>query len=221
VSDDTGPPALGTVDLFLPDDWFDLLLDTEADAGERFTELARATWPHHEPSLWSAVAEVLLQWRARMLARGAISHGVVSAHLDDGTPARWQVVTSVVDLPAEPELDVAAMVVRLVEARQEEVLHLEQYETDLGLGVGLIAQPELLPPDETEVLGLPVVHEAVRVGVAASLACAPGAGHGLLVVGMCLAPEQVVELAGLVAVIAGRSVLRRASPEPGAGVPAG
>lgn len=66
-----------------------------------------------------------------------------------------------------------------------------------------------------------VVREPVRAGAAAALACEPGVGHGLLVADMCLAPEQVLELGALAAVIAGRSVVRRAPVEPEPAAPAG
>jgi hypothetical protein len=157
---------------------------------------------------------VLLTWREAMLARGAVSHGMVSAPQPDGTPARWQVLTTVVELPAEPDIDVAAVLADLVRAQGDEVRYVETYETDMGLGVGLMASREVLPPPELAGLaarGWEVADAPVQVGVAAALACAPGAPHGLLVVGVCLAQDQAPALAGLVAVMAGRSRVR---PEP-------
>ncbi|MFF3646143.1 hypothetical protein [Streptomyces sp. NPDC002564] len=43
-------------------------------------------------------------------------------------------------------------------------------------------------------------------GLAGALACSPEGGKGLLVIGTCLDPHQVRELAALVAIIAGNSV---------------
>jgi hypothetical protein len=153
-----------------------------------------------------------------MLARGAVSHGVISASLPDGTPARWQVLASVVDLPPHPDVDVTAILGELTRSHESDLHHVETFPTDMGLGVGMIGHREVRPwagmPD-LPALGFAVGADPLRVGTAAALACAPGAVRGLLVVGVCLAPEQVLELAALVAVIAGRSRIRPTPSEDG------
>lgn len=207
------PSSSGVVDLCLPADWSDVLLPDDAEARVYFDALARQTWPHGPDEVWEGCRELLMDWRRTLLAQGAISHGLVEGVQPDGTPARWQVVTSVVPLPVLPDVDVTALLAQLVRAESPEVRHVENYETDMGLGVGLIAERDVLPPAGLERLrarGLPVTEQTVRVGLAAALACEPGAAVGLLVVGVCLAPDQVHALAGLVAIIAGRSRVRPA-----------
>jgi hypothetical protein len=201
----------GVVGLHLPADWCDLILGDDADADARFTQLARRTWPSGSEQLWAAAAGALRAWRERLVAGGAVSHGVVSAMRPDGTAANWHILTSVVVLPSTLDIDLSALMVRLVQARFDDLRHVEQFETDLGLGVGLIAEPTVFPPPGLPgLVGAPVGagQQAVRMGMAAALACAPGAEQGLLVVGVTLEAGQVAELAALVALIAGRSRLR-------------
>jgi hypothetical protein len=212
------PVDHGVVDLCLPSDWSDLLLPDDVEALLSFAALVRQAWPHGPAEVWEGCCDLLMEWRRTLSARGAISHGLVEDVRPDGTPVRWQVITSVVPLPAlSPDVDVCALLAELVRAKVPDVRHVETYGTDMGLGVGLIAEQDVLPPAGLERLAArgPVVTEAtVRVGLAAALACEPGATVGLLVVGVCLAPEQVWELAGLVGIMAGRSRVRPSPAGP-------
>lgn len=204
------PPA-GVVDLCLPADWCDLVLGDDAGARARFAGLAQQVWPGAPEDVRASVTDALVAWRARLVAAGAVSHGVVGAVAPGGEPAVWHVISSVVELPRSPELDLTAVLAELLPARIQDVLHVERFETDLGLGVGFVATPEVLPPPGTDPGAGPAAGgRTVRTGLAGALACAPGAGHGLLVTGACLAAGQVAELAALVAMIAGRSRLRPA-----------
>lgn len=200
--------ATGAVELCVPADWAEILLPGREEAEAYFDRLARATWPNGPDEIWARSTEVLRGWRLAMLRRGVVSHGIVSAPRSDGALAQWQVMTSVVALPAAPDLDLTAVLAEVFREQGHGLRHLETFETDMGLGVGIVGEREVLPPSglgDLAARGLPVVEEPIRVGTAAALACAPGGVHGLLVVGVCLAPDQVAELAGLVAVIAGRS----------------
>ncbi|WP_346622064.1 hypothetical protein [Blastococcus montanus] len=202
----SAPPA-GVVDLCLPADWCDLVLGDDAGARARFADLAQQVWPGGPEHLRTAVADALVAWRARLVAAGAVSHGVVGAVAPGGEPAVWHVISSVVELPRSPEVDLTAVLAELLPVRIHDVLHVERFATDLGLGVGFVAAPEALPPPGP---GPAAGGRTVRTGLAGALACVPGAGHGLLVTGACLAAGQVAELAALVATIAGRSRLRPA-----------
>ena len=118
------------------------------------------------------------------------------------------------ELPPVPDIDVTAVLARLCAEQGENVRSVEQFETDMGLGVGILAEREVRP---TPLPGMPASElddQPIRMGVAAALACEPGARHGLLIVGVCFSPAQTTELAGLVAVIAGRSRVR---PGPAGG----
>jgi hypothetical protein len=203
--------SVEVVDLCVPTDWAELLLPDAGDAGACFDQLVRRSWPNGPAELWSGGTAVLTAWRDTALARGAVSHGVISASLPDGTPARWQVVAGVVDLPPQPDVDVTAVLGELIRAHESDLHHVETFPTDMGLGVGMIGHREVRPSaglPGVPALGIAVGHDPIRMGTAAALACAPGAVRGLLVVGVCLAPEQVLELAALVAVMAGRSRIR-------------
>ena len=76
-----------------------------------------------------------------------------------------------------------------------------------------LATPRIGPPAQLVTSGTISGGESRTVGLVGAVSCAPGAGAGVVVVGMCLDPAQVAELAGLVAMIAGRSVLVLDTPE--------
>lgn len=203
--------ASGLVDLCLPRDWTELLLPDDDEARVQLDRLVGGTRPGNPAGVRTDSTGALMQWRAEMRDAGVVSHGVVSAPGPEGAAAGWHVQSSVVPLPALPDVDVTAVVAELVRARWGVgPHHVETFETDMGLGVGVVAERTVLPPARPAglaVAGSGIVAEPVLVGVAVALACAPGAAQALLVVGVCLDPAQVWELAGLVAVIAGRSRL--------------
>lgn len=205
------------VELCLPADWCDVLLDEGQDPRSHMEGVVRRTWPTCPPHLWDSSVAILVRWREDRLAQGSVSHGIVSASTDQGAAVRWHIVTGVVALPPGPEIDLSAVLTGYVRATDREIVHVEAFETDLGRGVGLVGHPAVTPPEGLRSLGLPSVGDAVPLGMAAALSYAPGARYGLLVVGLALAPEQVAELAGLVAVVAGRSRLR-VEPAPVAGM---
>ena len=208
-----GTEIEGAVELCLPADWCEVLIDDGDDARAHVERVLRETWPTCPEHLRAGSEELLLRWREDLLARGAVSHGVVSAETDEGAPARWHVLTSVVRLPAHSDVDLTSVLTRLVAASGREVLHVERFETDMGLGFGLIAQPEVAAP-EIATIPLAAADGQGRLGAAAALSYAPGTGLGLLVVGMSVSPGQVLELTALVAVIAGRSRLLPQSETP-------
>jgi hypothetical protein len=203
----------GVVDLCLPTDWCEVLLDDGDDPRAHVERVIRETWPTCPEHLRVGSEELLLRWREDLLARGAVSHGVVSAETDEGAPVRWHVLTSVVRLPAVSDVDLTSVLARLVAVSGREVLQVERFATDMGLGLGLIAQPEAAPPALDAWPPAPT-DDQPRLGAAAALSYAPGTGLGLLVVGMSVSPDQVLELAALVAVIAGRSRLLPQSETP-------
>lgn len=207
----TAPETEGAVALCLPADWCEILIDDGDDPRAHVEGVIRATWPTCPEHLRAGSVALLLRWREDLLARGAVSHGLVNAWTDDGAPVRWHVLTSVVRLPEAPDVDLTAVLTRLVAGNGRDVLQVERFETDMGLGFGLIAQPEVAAPAPGTFPWATSPSASTdgrgRLGAAAALSYTPGTGLGLLVVGMSVAPDQVLELAGLVAVIAGRSTL--------------
>ncbi|MGQ0464266.1 MAG: hypothetical protein ACT4QG_02985 [Sporichthyaceae bacterium] len=226
------PPPPGLAELYLPADWLDLLDDgpgPDADqaAGVRFAQLIATTLPGAGPELVAAGAQALLAWRARLLGRGVIGHGVVNVPLDEhGEPtttapgidhdrwACWHVLVGVVALPPTvAELDLGEFLARVLGHRLDPACsYLEAFPTAMGCGTGLLLQPALLPgplavpespaPD-------PAPGAGPHYGLTAALSFAHGGGCGLLVTGVCLDPDQLVGLGALVALIAGRSRLQR------------
>jgi hypothetical protein len=207
------PESDGAVALCLPADWCEILVDDGNDPRTHVDDVIRTTWPTCPEHLRAGSVELLLGWQEELRARGVVSHGLVNASTDDGTPVRWHVLTSVVRLPAVSDVDLTSVLTRLVAASGRDVLQVERFGTDMGLGLGLMAQPVVAPP--ALATGLPDPADSQRrLGAAAALSYAPGTGLGLLVVGMSVSPDQVLELAALVAVIAGRSRLVPQSGTP-------
>lgn len=208
-----GTETEGAVALCLPVDWCEVLVDEGDDAAAHVERVIRETWPSCPEHLRAGSEELLLRWREDLLGRGTVSHGVVHAETAGGAPVRWHVLTSVVRLPVVPDVDLTSVLTRLVAASGRDVLQVERFDTDMGLGFGLIAQPEVAAP------ALPTrrpdpVDGSRRLGAAAALSYAPGTGVALLVVGMSASADQVLQVAALVAVIAGRSRLLPQSGTP-------
>ena len=200
------PETDAAVELCLPTGWCEVLIDDGDDARAHVERVLRQTWPSCPEHLRAGSEELLLRWQQDLLAQGAVSHGVVNVSTDEGAPVRWHVLTSVVRLPRVSDVDLTSVLTRLVAASGREVLHIERFETDMGLGFGLIAQPEVADP-ALSMVPLAAAGGQRRLGAAAALSYAPGTGLGLLVVGMSVSPDQVLQLAALVALIAGRSRL--------------
>jgi hypothetical protein len=106
-------------------------------------------------------------------------------------------------------LDLGALMSRVFDARfKERVAYVERFTTEMGIGFGFLSQPLVPVPEDWK----DEVPAGLRTGLAGALACSPQGGKGLLVVGTCLNPDQVRELAALVAVIAGNSVFVSEAP---------
>lgn len=224
----------GEFELYLPQDWVDLLADgpcgpdADAEAEVRFAELLANAFPLMDQAMRDAGVEGLLAWRRAMLDAGLVSHGVVNCPRDaegdvaeaarrliaSGDPSAWStwhVLTSVVDVPAAPaELDLGEFIVRVLGQRMDlEACYLESFSTEMGCGIGLIVQPPISGAADAASALLPGLDRrdtgSTHYGLAAALTTGAGGGPGLLVAGMCVDPEQVLELAALVAMIAGNS----------------
>ncbi|MFE0132022.1 hypothetical protein ACFWY6_10660 [Streptomyces sp. NPDC059037] len=197
----------GFIKFFVPPDWFDLM----ADGGDRqatrarCAELIRLTYPDTPDERREEFTDVLMFRYDHLFANGVLMNGVVTAPLPStGAQVVWQVYAGIVAVPpGPPELDLGALLSRVFdEAFLEGMAYVERFTTDMGIGVGFMAQPPVEVPTGWEI----DVPPNLRTGLAGVLSCPPEGGRGLLVMGTCLDPDQVRELAGLVAVIAGHSV---------------
>ncbi|GAA5213201.1 hypothetical protein LV779_13005 [Streptomyces thinghirensis] len=216
MSTDTETPDIepGEIQLFVPPDWFDLMADgTDRDATrERCADLVRRTYPDTSAERREEFTDGLLYCYDRYFADGVIMYGVITASLPStGAQAVWQVYGGVVAVPGRPdELDLGALLSKVFDEQfAGATSYVERFSTDMGLGFGFIAQPPVRPPSDWESESA----SDVRTGLAGVLSCPSDGGRGLLVIGTCLDPDQVRELAGLVAVIAGHSVFTPSSTE--------
>lgn len=204
---DTTGITPGEVKFFVPPDWFDLMADgADKEATRaRCAELVRLTYPNTPAERREEFTNGLLYCHDRFLADGVLMYGVITAPLPStGAQAVWQVYAGVVAVPERPaEVDLGELLAQVFDQQfAEKMAYVESFPTDMGLGFGFISQPPVLVPSDGE--GDPGTE--MRTGLAGVLSCPPDGGRGLLVIGTCLDPDQVRELAGLVAVIAGHSV---------------
>lgn len=199
----------GSIQLYAPVDWFDLM----ADGGDReatrarCAELVRLTYPRTAAERREQFTDALVAWHDVLYADGVLMNGIVTAPLPStGEQAAWLVFAGVVAVPENPsDLDLGELMTSVfAEHYGAAPAYTEAYATDMGMGFGFVARPAL---PRTLVEGAGGAGEGpVQVGLAGALAAPAEGGLGLLVVGTSLNPLQAGELAGLVAVIAGRSV---------------
>lgn len=198
---------LGQVKLYVPPDWFDLMAEgTDWDATRaRCAELVRRTYPDTPEERREAFTDGLMDCYDRYFADGVLMYGVMTAPLPStGAQAVWQVHAGLVKVPSTPaELDLGTLMSRVFDEQfQERAAYIERFTTDMGFGIGFLAQPLVHVPEDWA----DDVDADLRTGLAGVLSCPPEGGKGLLVIGTCVDPDQVRELAGLVAVIGGSSV---------------
>lgn len=209
---------IGRVALYTPTDWFDLLAereDTETNH-QRFRELIDRSYPHESSHRRRDFTAALLYWRKAMLSQGLITQGIIAIPEEDKAgPAIWQISAGVVEVPpVSNDLNITALMERQLGAElHDREVYLESFPTQMGLGFGVISQPEFshdgtfdaFPPLHGSFAGASQTPKQLRIGQAVVLATPPGGGLGLLVTGYCLDPAQVLPLAAVVATIGGKS----------------
>lgn len=198
----------GRIQLYAPTDWFDLMADgADREATRaRCAELVRLTYPRTAAERREQFTDALVAWHDVLYADGVLMNGIVTAPLpSSGEQAAWLVFAGVVEVPESPsDLDLGELMTSVFAGHYGAApAYTEAYATDMGMGFGFVAQPALPRAAAEGVEG--VGDDPVQVGLAGALATPVGGGLGLLVVGTSLNPLQAGELAGLVAVIAGRS----------------
>ncbi|GAA1929652.1 hypothetical protein GCM10009837_64180 [Streptomyces durmitorensis] len=209
-------PDTGTVRLFAPDDWFDLAADIDEEAAHaRCTDLIDRSYPHREPGLRADFTAALMAWRQALREQGVIMYGLVTVPDSEAGPAVWQIMATVVEVPrVGNDLDLGEVVSRLLgQELTGRLVYTEAYPTRMGVGLGVISQPSMSPDGELALFPHPDLGgDDSHIGLALSLSCPPSGGRGLLVVGNCLESEQVVALAGVVALIGGNSTFDDEGP---------
>ncbi|KHL11252.1 hypothetical protein CLV56_3071 [Mumia flava] len=206
----------GTLDLSVPEDLFDVMVPEDPEEARAvFRDLFSRMFPRAGAHDLGVLTDGLLAWRRRLRDSGVVLHGIVALPASEtgATPAHWHFFAGVVDVPEAGELDAGVVAARyLGDQLEPDRAYTEAYETDMGWGVGVITevplQPGDLPPDLRAAAGAgePTALPPV-LGLAAAIAAAPDSRHGLLVVGLCLDVERTLEMAAVVASVAGTSVV--------------
>ncbi|MFF8655440.1 hypothetical protein [Streptomyces huasconensis] len=198
--------ALGSYTLYVPQDWFDLLEDgsDRERTRSRCTEMVSLAYPTVTPERQAEFVDALMAWHESLLASGTILYGIASGPMpeDADAIANWQVMAGVVDVPTvSEELDIGSLLAAAYGSQTDEPSYQESFTTDLGIGFGFITQSTIRtgPDDETA--------QSAEIGLAGALTCPPGGGKGILFIGVSLDPRHVVELAGLLALMAHHSAL--------------
>ncbi|WP_062209212.1 hypothetical protein [Streptomyces sp. NBRC 109706] len=209
-----GPPA----QLYLPTDWLNFLEDGDnRDAARRrYEQLMGRLYPNMPAEGHREIVDGLMLWRDSLWTGGFLAHGIISVPADGGEKAAfWQILVAAMKLPpTNAELDTSALLQRMVGSSELDYLtHVEQYQTEMGLGLGLIGRPPITLPGGDIARGSD--GEPRRTGMAAALSYAPGAEFGIIAIGSCLEPEQDRQLAMMVALIAGKSKLITGEEEAG------
>jgi hypothetical protein len=207
-----GPPAR----LYLPTDWFNFLADgPDADAARRRYEgLMPKVYPTMPSEGHREIVEGLMRWRDLLWLNGFLVHGLISVPPDDEhSQVCWQILVATMKLPrTHPELHPTTLLERMIgQSELSYATHVENFETEMGLGVGVIGRPPLSLPRNAALTRDGREHSTC--GMAAALSCAPEAEYGICVVGVSVDPDQDRQLAMLVALIAGKSTLVTAEPE--------
>ncbi|SOD67140.1 hypothetical protein SAMN06297387_1294 [Streptomyces zhaozhouensis] len=207
-----GPPA----QLYLPTDWLNFLEDgdDQGAARRRYERLLTEIFPHMPAAGHREIVEGLMLWRDRLWTEGFLAHGVICVPAEgEDRAALWQILVAAMKLPATSgELDTSTLMQRMAGGSElDHLTHVEKYQTEMGLGLGMIGRPPLTLPGGGTVPG--DGGEPRRCGMASALSYAPGAEFGILAVGVSLDPEQDRQLAMMVALIAGRSRLVTDEPE--------
>jgi hypothetical protein len=191
--------------LQLPSDWFNILEDQDdvAAARRRYEDVLARHLPQMDPRAREQGVEVLLAWRETIWNAGMLTHGIIAAPpSDDSGPVLWQVFVTLVKVPAlSADVDPGALLARFLSDGFKNALHVENFETALGLGAGFVAQtpvpPDLKPPQSPYAMS----------GSAAAISCPQGGGWSILVIGVSFDPDHAAQIGWLVGQIAGHSTL--------------
>ncbi|MBW1601185.1 hypothetical protein JJV70_03515 [Streptomyces sp. JJ66] len=213
----------GVINLYAPTDWFDLLVDGDdvQAAYDRCADLIDQSYPHQDAAFRASLTEALMAWRETIMQQGIIMSGFLAVPDSEHGDAAWQVTAGVVATPPiHRDVDLVEVVLRQFggELGDKKEVYVELFETEIGLGVGIMSQPRFSPSGEL-VLFPPLAESSTggatatfnhvdswtKLGLAAVLSCPPEGGKGLLVIGNCLDPEQVLPLGAIVTLIGGKS----------------
>ena len=201
-------PDLGQVNLFVPADLFELT--TPEDPSEarrqlevRFGEMFGRMGDQQRLTLVDGV----MAWREKLDEIGVVMHAMAAVPAtDEHAAAHWHFFAGVVDTVPLGDIDAGEVLRRYLDTQPlAEHRYTESYPTAMGWGLGIVTRDVVrldalpvgathMPPDQP-------------IGLAVGLSGAPDESLALLVVGICFDIERTLEMASIVAVIAGESVI--------------
>jgi hypothetical protein len=205
---------LGQVDLFVPADLFELTTpDDPAEARRQFDALIGQMFGRMGDARRATLVDGIMAWRQRLDEVGVVMHAIAAVPpSDEHTAAHWHFFAGVVDTVPLGEIDAGEVMRRYLHTKPStEHLYTESYPTAMGWGLGIITR-DVLHLDELPV-GAAHVPPDVPVGIAVGLSGSPTGKLALLVVGLCLDTERTLEMASIVAVIAGESIVKPATAD--------
>ncbi|MET0928961.1 MAG: hypothetical protein ABWX74_05555 [Aeromicrobium sp.] len=205
------PASLGEVDLFLPADLFEFTTPEDpAEARREFDAHAAQVFGRMGDEQRTTLVDGIMAWREKLDEIGVVMHAMAAVPgTAEHAAAHWHFLAGVVDTVPLAEIDAGEVLVRYLATQPlAENRYTESYATAMGWGLGIITTDvlrlETLPP------GASHVPPDLPVGIAVGLSGTPDGELALLVVGLCLDTEQTLDMASIVSVIAGESVIRPA-----------
>lgn len=202
---------LGEVDLFVPADLFEFTTpDDPSEARLAFDAHAAHVFGRMGDEQRTTLVDGIMAWREKLDEIGVVMHAMAAVPATAERPAaHWHFFAGVVDTVPLHEIDAGEVLRRYLDTQPlAENRYTEAYPTAMGWGLGIITTDVLrldtLPP------GASHVPPDLPVGIAVGLSGTPDGTLALLVVGLCLDTEQTLDMASIVSVIAGESVIRPA-----------
>lgn len=201
-------PLLGQVNLFVPGDLFEFTTPEDPAEARRQLEAHAATmFGRMDAGRRTTLVDGIMAWRDKLDEIGVVMHAVAAVPASEGrSAAHWHFFAGVVDHVPDAELDAGQVLERYLATQPKaENRYTESYDTAMGWGLGIITRDvlrlETLPPEAS------AIPPELPIGLAVGLAGAHDGDLALLVVGLCLDVERTLEMASIVALIAGESVI--------------
>lgn len=202
----------GTYQLLVPNDMFNVLAPEDPDEARTvFADLFSEMFPSIDRGDLEDLVDGILEWRNRLLSDGIIFHGLVAMpagfeyerHVFGA--AHWHVFAGITEVPVHEEIDSGAIVARLFDQQFDGDAYTESFPTEMGWGAGLITEMPVPRPAAVETVPPPGM--PTSFAVAAAVSGVHGQDRGLFVIGMAVDIEQKHEMAAVVALIAGKSII--------------
>lgn len=204
----TERPPLGHVDLFVPADLFELTTPEDpAEARRQLESHVGAMFGRMGAEQRTGLVDGVMAWREKLDEIGVVIHAVAAVPAtDEHTAAHWHFFAGAVDTVPLGEVDAGEVLRRYLDTQPlAENRYTESYPTAMGWGLGVVTRDVVrIDTPSSGSTGLPA---QLPIGIAVGLSGTTQGTLALLVVGICFDVERTLEMASIVAVIAGESVI--------------